>query len=105
MMFAFGQSDKLIIENANRVGSIPQVMFLLNGDLTNKMMTRPDIYVTNNAKAAKSQAEGATVVYLSILNRKPNTAELMEAKNLVNGEDYSDLIWALLNSREFMFIQ
>jgi len=105
MMFAFGQSDKQIIENSNRVGSVPQVMFLLNGDLTNKMLTRPDIYITNNAKAAKSQSEGSTVVYLSILNRKPNSAELMEAKNLVNENDYSDLIWALLNSREFMFIQ
>lgn len=111
MMYAFGQSDKLIIENANRVGSVPQVMFLLNGDLTNRTMVRPDIYVTKNAKAAKSQAEGSTVVYLSILNRKPNTAELMEAKKLVTKnpttgeEDYSDLIWALLNSREFMFVQ
>jgi hypothetical protein len=105
MMFTFGQSDKIIIQNANRMGSIPQVMFLLNGDLTNKTMVRPDIYITKNAKAAKSQSEAATVVYLSILNRKPNAAELTEAKNLVNGEDYSDLIWALLNSREFMFIQ
>jgi len=85
--------------------AVPQVMFLLNGELTNKTMARPDIYVTNNAKAAKSQSEGSTVVYLSILNRKPNAAELMEAKNLVNENDYSDLIWALLNSREFMFIQ
>jgi hypothetical protein len=104
MLFAFGQSDKLIIENANRMGSVPQVMFLLNGDLTNKLMTRPEISLTQNAKNAKG-VDGATVVYMSILNRRPNAAELTEAKKLASGDDYSDLIWALLNSREFMFIQ
>lgn len=105
MLFKFGQSDKLIIENSNSVGSVPQVMFMLNGDLTNKTMVRDETAVVRNARAAKSQADGVTTVFLSVLNRKPTSDEATQAKNLVQGEDYSDLIWALLNTREFMFIQ
>ncbi len=105
MLFTFGQSDKLIIENANDLGSVPQVMYMLNGDMTNEKMVRKETAVVRNAQAAKSQSEGVDIVFLSVLNRKPTPDEANEAKSLVQGDDYSDLIWALLNTREFMFIQ
>ncbi len=105
MLFKFGQSDKLLIQNANKVGSVPQVMFMLNGEMTNQKMIRKETAIVRNAQAAKSQSDGVAVVFLSILNRKPTSAELDAGKKLVEGDDYSDLIWALLNTREFMFIQ
>lgn len=105
ILYAFGQSDKLLIENANYVGSVPQVMMMLNGNFTNKTMSDPASYLVENARGAKSQSDGVEICFLSILNRRPSSDELQTARNLVNGEDYSDLIWALLNTREFMFIQ
>jgi len=105
MLYAFGQSDKLLIENANRVGSIPQVMMLLNGDMTNKTMSRKETAVVRNAAEAKNQKDAVNVIFLSILNRRPTGDEEKTATKLVRGEDYTDLIWALLNTREFMFVQ
>ncbi len=101
----FGQSDKLTIEGSHKVGSIPQVMYFLNGDLTNKQMLRDSAHVVQVAKAAKNQEDGIERVFLSVLNRRPTSDEVDTAKNLVTGSDYNDLIWALLNTREFMFIQ
>jgi len=105
ILYAFGQSDKLLIENSNLVGSVPQVMMMLNGKFTNETMSKDGTYLVENAKGAKNQSDGVEIAFLSILSRRPSSEELQTAKNLVNGEDYSDLIWALLNTREFMFIQ
>jgi hypothetical protein len=46
-------------------------------------------------------------MFLSIMNRKPTMNEKDIAKrNLAQGEDgYANMIWALINTREFMFIQ
>jgi hypothetical protein len=47
--------------------------------------------------------------FLAILQRKPNTRELTDFKDMIKKldvEDYhKDIVWALLNSHEFMFVQ
>lgn len=105
LLASFGQSDKQIIEGGHQTGSIPQVMFLLNGELTNKLMSRDSSAIVQHARSAKAQSEGVEIVYLSVLSRRPKPEEARMAVKLVEGDDYSDLVWALLNSREFMFIQ
>ncbi len=107
---SFGQSDKKFIENSNQEGTIPQVMMLLNGNLTNQIMTAKSRAVVRKAQAEGSHDEGTDVVFLSILSRRPAPQDRDYAEALVRGgqggsADYSDLIWALLNSHEFMFIQ
>ena len=109
-LYLFGQSDKRFIENGNQEGTIPQVMMLLNGSLTNQIMTAGTRAVVQDARAEDSHDDGVDVVYLSILSRRPAPQERDVAEKLVRGgkggsADYSDLIWALLNSHEFMFIQ
>ena len=46
---------------------------------------------------------------MSILSRRPSGADKQFAEELVRGSDdnpdYTDLIWALLNTHEFMFVQ
>ncbi len=109
-LYQFGQSDKKFIENSNKEGTIPQVMTLLNGSLTNQIMTEKSKSFVQLAKAEGSHDEGIDVVFLSILSRRPKPADRDFAELLVRGgngnaADYSDLIWALLNTHEFMFIQ
>ena len=109
-LYAFGQSDKRFIENGSVDGSIPQVMLMLNGSLTNQIMTGKTIAVSSSAQAEGDHDEGIDTVYLSILNRRPKSPERDAVEKLVRGgktatADYSDLIWTLLNSHEFMFIQ
>ena len=109
-LYAFGQSDKKFIENSNTDGTIPQVMLLLNGSMTNQILTAKSRSVVQAAQAEDSHDEGIDVVFLSILSRRPAPQDRDYAESLVRGgqgsaADYSDLIWALLNSHEFMFIQ
>jgi hypothetical protein len=49
-------------------------------------------------------------VFLSILNREPDQAELTTALSQVRGEQkaavaFGNVVWSLVNTREFMFIQ
>jgi len=109
-LYQFGQSDKKFIENANTEGTIPQVMMLLNGSLTNQIMTNNSKALVRIAQAEDSKDDGIDVVFLSILSRRPRGQDRDLARPLVRGSnggksDYSDLVWALLNTREFMFIQ
>jgi len=109
-LYSFGQSDKKFIENSNKDGTIPQVMLLLNGNMTNQIMSAKSRSIVRAAQAEDSHDEGIDVVFLSILSRRPAPQDRDYAEMLVRGgqgsaADYSDLIWALLNSHEFMFIQ
>lgn len=108
-LYTFGQSDKRYIENSSKVGTIPQVMFLLNGDLTNKVLNASSSVVIQSAKSARSKTEGIETCFLSILSRRPKAMDREYAEILVKGgdagADYTDLVWALLNVHEFMFIQ
>jgi len=55
----------------------------------------------------KSPSEKAEVIFLSVLNRQPTLREKEIAKRVTSaGEDgYASMIWALINTREFCFIQ
>ncbi len=108
-LHSFGQSDKKFIENSSRDGTIPQVMLLLNGSLTNRAMAESSQAMVRHAREERDPDEGARVIFLSVLTRYPAPQEREDVENLVRsgpgGTDYSDLIWALLNTREFLFIQ
>ena len=58
-------------------------------------------------KAEKDPLKRADIVFLSILSRKMTPKEqAMIVQELKRGDAaLTDLIWALLNTREFMFIQ
>ncbi len=106
----FGQSDKLLIENQYDTGSAPQVMALLNGSITNKTLTDENSYLMKVA-AGEGRGDRVEKIFVSILGRMPTSDESGKAKSAARagreGEPpgYGDLIWALVNTREFMFIQ
>ncbi len=118
----FGQSDKQLIEGQFDGGSSPQVMTLLNGTITNKVLTSPDAYlikeIANGRGSKKDQIEK---IFLSVLARHPSSDEKSAAQSLmrartdrgmsdqqkmeVEADAIGNVIWALVNTREFMFIQ
>jgi len=118
----FGQSDKQLIENQFTTGSSPQVMALLNGRITNAVLTNPDAYLIKEiANGRGSKRDNVEKIFLSVLTRYPTSEEKTEAQHGLRasrGDDDSDrakelreaaaigdVIWALVNTREFMFIQ
>ena len=104
----FGQSERLfVVGSSNKVGSVPQLMELMNGFPT-EVLTSSDSLIFKKLQKITSPRKKAEVVFLSILNRLPTEDEknlLLQEMKSSNSEDLADLIWALLNTPEFFFIK
>jgi hypothetical protein len=102
----FGQSERNLIDGGSKEGSVPQVLMMMNGK-AQEMLTNPQSLIFRNMEKVKNPADKAEAIFLSLLNRKPTLREKDIAKRVTaDGEQgYADMIWALVNSREFSFIQ
>jgi len=103
----FGQSNRnFIVDAATLEGSVPQVMELMNGAATQILANRNSL-IFQKMKAEKDPLKRADIVFLSILSRKMTPKEqAMIVKELKRGDAaLTDLIWALLNTPEFLFIK
>jgi hypothetical protein len=104
----FGQSERLfVVGSSSKVGSVPQLMELMNGFPT-EVLTSSDSLIFKKLQKITTPRKKAEVVFLSILNRLPTEDEknlLLQEMKSSNSEDLADLIWALLNTPEFFFIK
>ncbi len=104
----FGGSDREQIENSHKQASVTQVLNLLNGYVEAKIITKKDALVLNNVKNAGSKDSQIDTAFLSILNRKPTSKEKGNIKTSLkdSGDNfYKDIVWVLVNSHEFLFVQ
>jgi hypothetical protein len=103
----FGQSDRELISGSSTLGSVPQVLFMFNGPITH-MLLEKNSTIYNNVVKKQTIPEGVKVIFLTILNRDPDEEELKLAVDEVkkNGAaGYGNVIWSLVNTREFLFVQ
>jgi hypothetical protein len=103
----FGQSNRnFLVDAATLEGSVPQVMELMNGAATQILANRNSL-IFQKIKAEKKPLNRAEIVFLSILSRKmtPNEQAMMVQELKRGDAALTDLIWALLNTPEFMFIK
>ena len=102
----FGQSPRALIDGSVTSGSVPQILMMMNGK-AQEMLTNPDSLVFRTMEKVKTPPEKVEAMFLSILNRRPTLAEKDIAKRaLGSGNDgYANMIWALINTREFIFVQ
>jgi len=103
----FGQSTRDIFDSSSKEGSVPQILRMMNGGAT-KMLTESSSLIYKNMDKEKTDDAKVEAVFLSILNRPPSLQDKdIAARGLKGGgrEAYQDLIWSLINTREFMFIQ
>ncbi len=112
----FGQSDRTIIAAGTTDGTVPQLLTLFNGPVTHMMLEAGS--VINDEVLAAQPSNRIDVIFLSILGRRPTASErkiayqeikdnLQKYKNDPNKRlaGYGNIIWALFNTREFLFIQ
>ncbi|QDV68895.1 hypothetical protein Poly24_26080 [Rosistilla carotiformis] len=103
----FGQSDRTIISNNSTEGTVPQLLTMFNGPVTH-MMLEPGSLLVNKVTSNASLNDRVDTIFLSILSRYPTEDQKLLAKKIVAEykiPGYGDIIWSLLNTREFVFIQ
>jgi hypothetical protein len=103
----FGQSDREVIGNSSSNASIPQALYLLNSPL-NVAIQNSNAFLGGLLAALQKPEDKIDLIYRSMLTRKPTQIEM--ERILTNYQTYGeetieDLVWALLNSRQFIFIQ
>lgn len=104
----FGQSDRETIENASTEATVPQMLTLLNGNIHYQVMNRNSV-LSKKLVEAKTPEEKLDVIFLTILSRKPTESDkkialpMLKQRGRNNG--VADVVWALLNTRQFMFVQ
>lgn len=105
-LLEFGQSDRDLVDNANLEATMPQALVLMNSPLIGNILTSRTQLGFGLAQA-KEEDEKAAVVYLTLLSRRPTEAELSTWRQaMAEGLDsIEDLVFALVNSRQFLFIK
>jgi hypothetical protein len=104
----FGQSDRETIEGGRTVPTVPQILAMFNGPITHAMLERGS--VIHDTVMAHEPDETVDVVFRAVLSREPTTEERgLAAEEIASADDPAtgcgNLIWALLNTREFIFVQ
>jgi len=107
MLDTFGQSDRRITDDHNYDGSVPQVLALMNGTVT-QQLTGISSKIVSDLDALDGPDDKVRGVFATLLNRFPTKDELELGTGMIEDfgeEGVSDLAWALMNSPEFLFIQ
>ena len=100
LLGAFGQSAREQIDASSTEANVPQVLTLRNGFVDRFILGSP------NTPARRAKDVGA--VFRTVLSRDPSPKELERWSPDVarrGSAALNDLIWALVNTREFIFVR
>ena len=103
----FGQSDREMIENSSKNASIPQALNLLNGQIIDALANRYSL-LGKRLFLAKTPETKITAIFQAMLTRKPTADEMtmiLEDIKEYGQRSYRGLIWSLLNTQQFIFVQ
>ncbi len=107
MLAFFGQSPRIGLHGNSEDPSVEQVLYMLNGDMVDRVLG-PDSVLQHNLSQASTPEEQLDVLFLSILTRYPTAEEQEVCVAEIRDVPHVGLInvtRALLNSREFLYIQ
>lgn len=105
----FGQSDREMIENANSDPTLTQVLQMINGPMASQLVGK-NSQLRRRVEKAESTKDKLDTIFLSLLSRYPTAAEIAMCKREIatSDNDYKameNIVWAILNTREFVFVQ
>jgi hypothetical protein len=110
LLDVFGRPQRAVVCECERTATpnIAQAMHLLNGDTLSKKIADAGGRVERLAKGKTEPAAVIEELYLVTLSRPPTPPETAQAERWLADaanprEGAQDLLWALLNSREFLF--
>ncbi len=103
----FGQSDRELIENSSMDSSVPQALNLLNGPIVEALIN-PYAVFGRRIHTAGDPEEKIEMIFQAMLTREPREDEMeisLAEVERVGDKAYEGIVWALLNTRQFMFVQ
>jgi hypothetical protein len=110
LLDVFGRPQRIITCECERTvtPNIAQALHLLNGDTLNKKIADPTGRIERMLKAKTPSVIAIEELYLVTLSRLPRPDDIAQAQQWIldagkQREGLQDLLWALLNSREFLF--
>ncbi len=105
----FGQGDREVINGAQQEATVPQILAMFNGPITHVMLEAGSA-IYDNVTAIENTKDRVEAIFLSVLSRQPTGEDRRIAaselsRQSIDGVGYGNIIWGLLNTREFLFIQ
>ena len=99
-----GQSARKVTDDGSTEGGITESLALMNGEITEFLMSKSAVMKAAGRKS--TEAEQIEFLYRSFFARAPHGQNKQQCiAALTEGLELGDIVWALLNSREFIFIQ
>jgi Protein of unknown function (DUF1553) len=105
----FGKPDRLLTCECERSESttLAQAFQMINGETVRGKLERESNRIGKRLAAGRSDAEILDEVYLAALSREPNQSERASVIGHVGQakdrrKAWEDVVWALLNSKEFL---
>ena len=95
----FGAADRESIESYHKDATVPQILNLLNGNLYREIANSNSTLMKHLSKHQDDKAQQIKIIYLSMLCRQPTSQEVQ----LFQKESLQDIIWVILNTKEFIF--
>jgi len=104
----FGQSDREQIEASHRDANVPQALSLINGFVEENVITNRNAVMRVAIDEAETSKEKIRLAFLGVLSREPSSKETSSwLADFRKDEEQAvqDLVWTLVNTHEFRFIQ
>lgn len=103
----FGQSDRREIDAFNRDPNTTHSLALMNGELTQHILAKNSHLQRSLAKSKARGDDLTRLLYRAVLVRSASDDELAELSTLTKDSPSAtqDILWALLNTPEFLFNQ
>lgn len=103
----FGASTRDQIEDGHKQASVTQVLNMLNGYVEKNLLANDKVRILNIVKQGKTVDSQINNAFLAVLNREPTSSEIRNFKDAIRSSKHpeKDLIWVLVNSHEFLFVQ
>jgi hypothetical protein len=106
----FGQPGRELACECEREGdsNLAQALQLINGPTINEKLRNPDNRLGKLLASQRAERDVLQDLYLTTLSRPPNDGEIKASldhvtKSADKRKAWEDLLWALLNSKEFLF--
>ena len=102
----FGQSDRREIDAFNREANATHSLALMNGSVTRRVL-EPSSRLRIQLRAQETDFERIRAIFLAVLVRTPDAGEVERGSSVfkTSPTPETDLIWALLNTPEFLFLE